>query len=250
MTEGYTYNEVLFKMRNDSYVTGGDKPPLPLRKPSQMAMHVLKEGTAGQRRAGAGSGLRAWTPRAGRCPPAQNGKAGAPGSLKAKPGPTGLCPRGPSHLLRLQPPGREEEGVGARCGPSREEITVISHTSPPGRQLLAVGCSSSVTFRESEVQRSRGQASSSPRGPSRPAPPRPARPAPRRELPSRTASGSAPPPGRRGTRSGALLTAGSPVTRLWRRDFRPSSARKMAAAVGICNPVLLKSAAEAFSLYT
>lgn len=137
MTAGYTYNEVLFKLRNDSYVTGRDKPPVPLRKPSQMAMHVLKEGIAGQRPAGAGSGLRAWAPRAGRCPPTQNGRAGAPGSLKAKPGPTGQRPRGPSHLLRLQLWGREEEGVDARCGPSREEITVISH---PASWKTATSC--------------------------------------------------------------------------------------------------------------
>lgn len=50
-----------------------------------------------------------------------------------------------------------------------------SPTQPPGRQLLAAGCSSSVTFRESEVRRSSCQVSSSPRGPGGPALPRPAR---------------------------------------------------------------------------
>lgn len=66
MTGGYTYNEVLFKPRNDSHVTGGHKPPLPLRKPSQMAMHVRPKGgqcgaEAGRRRQWpAGLGAMGW----------------------------------------------------------------------------------------------------------------------------------------------------------------------------------------------
>ena len=57
---GWTHvNDVLLKLRDGSSVTKGDKPPLPLRKSSRVAPHVLKAGAAGQRRAGAGSGLRA-----------------------------------------------------------------------------------------------------------------------------------------------------------------------------------------------
>lgn len=104
-------------------------------------MHVLKEGTMGQSRAGAGSGLRAWA-----LPTYSDREDGGIEGLHAQSRTHRSAPRDPSHLLRLQPPGREEKGVGARCGPSREEITVSHTPSPPRRELPAVGCSSSVTF--------------------------------------------------------------------------------------------------------
>lgn len=158
-------------------------------------MHVLKKGTAGQRRAGAGSG------------PGRQG-LGAAHILR----PRGLGYQGPtkpSQDPQVRTPGpispatsaarsRVEKGVQLAVGQVGRKSPLSPTSTPPGRELLAVGYSSSVTFRECEVQTSRGRVRSSQSRPCGPAPPRPralrappSGPAPRSELPGRTASGPA-----------------------------------------------------------
>lgn len=205
---------------------GTSKLPLPLRKPPRVAPHVLKAGAAGQRRARTGSGLRAWEPKAGRCPPYSDPAGGGSG--------------GPSHLLRLQPRGREEKGVGARGGRAGRKSPSSPTHSAPCRELRAAGGRSSVTFHESEVQRSGGGVSSSRAGPA--APPR--LQAPPLRAPPRS---QAPPPSPRASQRPSLrahphappLPPGRGGTRHRRRDFRPPGSRKMAAAAG--NPRLVFS---------
>lgn len=223
-------------------------------------MHILKEGAAGQRWTGSGNG------------PGRQGLGAAylfrpigwgyPGPTKTSQDPQ-VRTLGPVSPATSAARGRVEKGVGARCGQAGRKSPLSSTFTPPRRELPAVGYSSSVTFRESEVQTSRGPVSSSQRRPWGPALPRPAAfrprpsplsgPAPRRELPSRTVSGPAlrprlQPPGREHVRSPDPAPARGPLARRPRRDFRPAGSRKMAASVGICGFVFRHSHAEAFSL--
>lgn len=105
------------------------------------------------------------------------------------------APRGPSHLLHLQPGAAWRRESVLAVGQAARKSPLSPTSTPPGRELLAVGYSSSVTFRESEVRTSSGRVSSSQSRPCGPAPPRPARPAsrprPSQQLPGRTASGPA-----------------------------------------------------------
>ena len=128
---------MLLKLRDGSSVTKGDKPPLPLRKSSRVAPHVLKAGATGQRRAGAGSGLRAWAL------PTCSDSRGESGVTKGPQSRAGTAQVGAprAHLTCYGCiPGPREKGVDVRGGPSREEITVTSHPSPPSRALPAASC--------------------------------------------------------------------------------------------------------------
>lgn len=170
---------------------GTSKLPLPLRKPSRCPPpHVLKVGAAGQRRAGIGSGLRAWEPRAGRCPPAQIQGRGALGAhLTCYVCSPGAARRGASvlagakqggnhrHLLRTAPLAESCElpAAGAQSRSTKVRYReAVAGSAPPGPAL-------------------RPRLASRPR-PSRPRPVSRPRPSPRASQPPGPPSCSAPAP--------------------------------------------------------
>ena len=157
---------------------------------------VQKAGTAGKRRAGAGTGLPAW-------------------ALPTYSYPGGGGPRGSPHLLRLQPRGRAVNVVGARSGPNGEEITVNSHQQTA---LLAERCqlpAAAAQSRSAKVRCREVVAGSAPSGARLAAPPHlqapPPGPALRCQPPTRTVSGPSLPFSRRpGSRPRPQRAAQSP----------------------------------------
>lgn len=162
-------------------------------------------------------------------------------------GPRRSAPQGPISPATSAALGPREKGVDARGGPSREEITVISHPQPS--QQRAAGCRGQATAAQSRSEKVRGlvswdQVNSSP---CRPAPPRPApplSPAPARGTPELCGPRPRPfaPPPTAERRPLVLTHVPSPLpllsprllraARSRRQDFRPLGSRKMAAAVG------------------
>ena len=200
---------------------GTSEPPSPLRKPTRGAPTRPKGGHCGE--------------EAGRRRHGAAGLGAAHLLISGRRGPQGLT--SPATSAAPGPRGeRSRCSQWAKRGGNHRQLPPTN--SPPSREMPAAGCSSSVTFRESEVQRSRGRVNSFRRPPCGSAPPPGPTPRPRPSLPASDPHGLwALPPLQPTPWVPPLPPASGPVSRLRRRDFRPPGSPKMAAVVGSCSLV-------------